>query len=267
MKKNIVITLGVTVTILLVAFGMSMLNKEATNRTENKNQEVTQKKSSTAERMKDREEIKDPINSKYQSVAVIQIDLNNAIDRGTGFIVGKNALLTNKHVSDSFNEGKKLTVRLKNENGEFTDFKVKNVIPAPDNKDLAIPVSTDLAIVEVEPTDDGKNISDNIDMLEFATLEEINKVKTGSSIYVVGYPGDKEYGTLWKSKGKMLEVGPYSATYDAFISGGNSGSPLLNEENKIIGLVNASTDENDDEYVGYGFLLNEDLLKFIKSNI
>ena len=51
---------------------------------------------------------------------------------------------------------------------------------------------------------------------------------------------------------------------DIFLEGGQSGSPLLNGDNKIVGLVRAS----DGKGVSYGFLFyNETVMNFINSNI
>lgn len=216
----------------------------------------------TEREKKEREEIEDPINSIYQSIVIVQdTTTNDLTGYGTGFIIGENKLLTNVHViSDpTANSGEKinpnLSVRIKNENGEFVDFKVKNITLAPNKADLAL--------VEVYPTDDGQNIHDNMNILEFATQEEINNVKVGDVVHTIGYPADKEYGTLWKSEGDVTFLDDANfVAFNATIYGGNSGSPLLNEDGKIIGLSNGGN-----KNIACGFLLSEDLYEFIQSNI
>lgn len=195
--------------------------------------------------------------SKYQSIVILQTTDTNNNDHGTGFIVGKNKILTNKHVTEGLENN--LVARLRNENGEFVDFKVINVINPPNE--------IDLSIVEVAPNDAGQNIGDNIKMLEIASQEEINNVKVDDFIHVVGYPGDKKFSTLWYSPGKILYTDGFMVISDSLIAGGNSGSPILNKDGKIIGLVNAGDDDDREKVITFGFLLDKNLYEFIKSNI
>lgn len=203
-----------------------------------------------------RTEIQQVENSKYQSI--VRIEEPGQKGHGTGFLIGNNKLLTNKHVVDSLDQ-KKMLVRMKNDSGETVDFKVKKITPAPSEE-------VDLALVEVSPTEDGRTIDDYVQHFELASREEIKNVKEGDSVNTVGYPGDKEEGTLWDSRGKILMFGGNFLTYDAFISGGNSGSPLFNEDGKVIGLSNASNDETEDEIISFGFLLTDEVYTFIENN-
>lgn len=90
-------------------------------------------------------------------------------------------------------------IRSRNDKGEFVDFKVKSVTNEPNGADLSI--------VEVLPTNDGKNIDDNMKLLEFASQEEIKNIKSGDKVHIVGYPGDKEYGSFYGIvKDKLLKI-------------------------------------------------------------
>lgn len=250
MKKKIIVLLFLVISSLLVVIGVNKLYTQSSN-----NPLTT-----APGPKKEREEITDPGNSIYQSVVIVQ-DTTDKISYGTGIIVGENKLLTNVHVvSDtSHAAGEKinpnLVVRSRNSNGEFIDFPIKNITLAPNQADLAI--------VEVSPTDNGENIHDNMKIFELASLEEINNVKLGNIVHTVGYPVDKEYGTLWKSEGEVtfLDAGNFIA-FNATITGGNSGSPIFNEDEKIIGLSNSGNDE-----LAFGFLFSEELYEFIKTNI
>lgn len=259
MKKGIAVIIGIVLAVLLVFAGIFIgINIRNNNQSKGITYILKQARSKAAN-VKDRDlervEIENIGTSKYQSIVILQSEINKKA-YGTGFIVSKNKILTNKHVTDQ-NE-KNLVARLRNKNGELIDFNVVNVINAPNR--------IDLSIVEVAPNDAGENIGDNVKMLEFATQEEINNVKVDDSIHVVGYPGDKNFSTLWYSPGKILHKDEALILNDSLITGGNSGSPMLNKDGKIIGLINASTDD-DKKVVTYGFLLNKELYEFIKSNI
>lgn len=193
-------------------------------------------------------------NSKYQSI--VMVGAEGAY--GTGFIIGKNKLLTNRHVVEGelgWSGSGKINgnVRLKNDAGEFLEFKIKNITHAPNEADMSL--------IEVSPTEDGRNIGDNIDMFELASHEEIKNTKVGDPVQTIGYPGDKKFGTMWDSKGKVLSQGGNFITYDAFIAGGNSGSPLLNKDGKLIGLSNAGNGVTT-----FGFLLTDELYEFVEKN-
>ena len=205
---------------------------------------------------KNRTEIQQVENSKYQSI--VWIVESGQGGHGTGFLIGNNKLLTNKHVADSIDKSK-MIVRVKNDAGEAFDFKVKNVTLAPTEE-------VDLAIVEVSPTHSAQSIDDSMKYFELASREEIKNVKEGDAVSTIGYPGDKKEGTLWDSKGKVLMLGGNFLTYDAFISGDNSGSPLFNKDGKIIGLSNASNDETEDGILSFGFLLTDEIYTFIENN-
>lgn len=264
MRKGIAAIVGIALAILFIFIGIFIgLNiKKITPNTQTESRGITsilKEARSKAANVKDKDlervEIENIRTGKYQSIVILQSEVNKEA-YGTGFIVGKNKILTNKHVT--IGHEKNLIARLKNEKGELIDFKVTNVINPPNE--------VDLSIVEVAPNSSGENIGDNIKILEFATQEEINNVKVDDSTHVVGYPGDKNFSTLWYSPGKVLYTNGALILIDSLIAGGNSGSPLLNKDGKVIGLVNASTDD-DKKVVTYGFLLNKELYEFIKSNI
>ncbi len=198
-----------------------------------------------------------------KGVALIQ-DMREPFDEinhGTGFVVGENTLLTNKHVvSACADDVSQLLVRLKQENGEFLDFKVKELIMAPGD-------DQDLAMVKVEPLADGRTINDVAPTLTLASKKAIEQVKQTDYVRTVGYPADKAYGSLWESEGEVLLVGGNVLIYNAVISGGNSGSPVFNEAGQVIGLTNACNDEEGENYVTYGFLLNNELYDFVQKHL
>lgn len=259
--KKIFIVISILFFAILTAFliKFKFTNENiTTSKTENTTNflEEAEKNAESIEKQKaSRKEIENYGKSIYQSIVLIQ-DTTNSKNWGTGFIVGNNKILTNRHVTNHDNE---MIVRLANKNNEFTDFKIKSVTNAPNDADLSI--------IEVYPNENGQNIDDNVNILELATKDEIDNTKIGDKVYTIGFPEDKDYGTLWESKGKITSLGGNFINYDAFIVGGNSGSPLFNENNKIIGISNASDSESTDKVISFGFLLNEELYNFIEKNI
>ena len=61
-------------------------------------------------------------------------------------------------------------------------------------------------------------------------LHGCSETEDGLSVYTVGYPGDKSFGTQWTSSGEITDFASENVVhYDAYIYPGNSGGPLLND--------------------------------------
>ena len=136
---------------------------------------------------------------------------------GTGFYITKNHILTNHHVVEDSN-----FVNLKNmQNDTFT------------GKVIAKDISTDLAIIKVDY--ESRPLQ----------LEPSCKVDRRENVFTVGHPKGFEYSTsrgivssirnipnpFYKATGKKLYI-----QIDASISSGNSGGPLFNSDEYVIGV-------------------------------
>ncbi len=62
------------------------------------------------------------------------------------------------------------------------------------------------------------------------------ETQVNQNITVTGYPGDKPVATMWESKGKITYLKGEAMNYDLSTTGGNSGSPVFNEKNEVIGI-------------------------------
>ncbi len=62
------------------------------------------------------------------------------------------------------------------------------------------------------------------------------ETQVNQNITVTGYPGDKPVATMWESKGKITYLKGEAMQYDLSTTGGNSGSPVFNEKNEVIGI-------------------------------
>ena len=68
---------------------------------------------------------------------------------------------------------------------------------------------------------------------------------------------------MWESKGKILSINGNQMTYDLSTYGGNSGSPVFNENNEVIGIHYGGVEHKHNSAV----FINEDVQNFLKQNI
>ncbi|EMF0115673.1 trypsin-like peptidase domain-containing protein [Enterococcus hirae] len=174
-----------------------------------------------------RNQITDASQIPYQSVCFIYV--NNSI-QGSGVVIGKNAILTNRHVAAAAKnknpENIKIAVGRTNNStwrGSFCGTEIRYI---PDGQDLAI--------VFTKPNSDNLNVGD---ISTPATFIENPNTTNGTHVRVIGYPGDKPWGTMWESEGKSIWGQQTKRIYyDASTFLGNSGSPVFNDQNQLIGI-------------------------------
>ncbi|RIW38313.1 serine protease [Bacillus salacetis] len=148
-------------------------------------------------------------NIKDYKKAVVTIEGNGT--KGTGFNISKEgSIITNHHVIESMSP---ITVIFPN--GEIMRAEIEEDYP-----DL------DIALLEVE----GKG-------LPYLEIQNGGKWKKGDSIYVIGNPLAYNQivmeGDITKSGERLFLSAP--------IEKGNSGSPVIDSEGKVIGVVYAIT--------------------------
>jgi len=148
---------------------------------------------------------------------VLSSPIQASVHRGTGFNVDpQGIIITNQHVVAS---GQNITVT-------FSDghrFMIRNYVSVP---------GQDLAIIRLDSN-----------QLPFINLANENDISVGDTVTVIGNPLGlqkiAQRGTI------VSGPSPYSKQSSAFevdvaINPGNSGSPVINEEGKVIGVVFAS---------------------------
>lgn len=203
-----------------------------------------------------RVQVTDQKDVQYQSSVLIN-SVKKQSEFGTGYVVDKNTVVTNRHVVlESKDHPEEGVVRIghKDKDGkvEFVDFKIDKILLPQDE-------SLDVAVIKVLPREDGKTLTDYRKAAEFG---DSGKVKEGSKLTVVGFPGDKEYATMWAGTGEVDMKMDNIISFKAVTAPGNSGSPLFDEEGKVVAMNNAGGDNNS-----FGFLINDAILSFIRSHM
>lgn len=209
----------------------------------NKNEEIERKKVHfTIE--EDRSILtKEEIANNYSAVCALKGAKNNGENYvGSGLVIGKNLILTNKHClpEDYFmiRIYPGTTKEVFNATDSSRYFRVKEIISYPGNEDISI--------AKVSTNSLGQSIGEYSKPVD---LKENYATKIGTKISVVGYPRDKEWPTMYKSNGRINatpdnnpKVRDVDLVSDTYIFGGNSGGPIFNEKNEVIGVINMIAD-------------------------
>ncbi|WP_165626472.1 trypsin-like serine peptidase [Streptococcus equi] len=244
LKSITVSTLMLTSFSLLIACSheQNVSSSPSTQRTESK-----QNKGS-------RKQITDIASSQYNGIALIQAK-DNKEGFGTGSFISSDTLITNRHVLTAIQKAENAVVRTVDKNNQQIDLPVKSFYVPEDE-------SMDIGLVKLqEPITSNESLS-HIKPFSLAKSNIISKIKTNQSIRTVGYPGDKDYGTLWDSQGVITERDGTFLSFNAPIAGGSSGSPLFNKDNQLIGLANASNEDTKNP-MSFGFIFDSKLRDYI----
>ncbi|MGO3048817.1 serine protease [Staphylococcus casei] len=196
----------------------------------------------------DRHQIENTQSGHYQSVGFINLGQNIA----TGVVIDKNTVLTNKHVANLSDGNMTFAPAAQDENHfPYGTFAEKDVQPYPG--------SADLVLVHFKENNKGQSVGD---VVQPATLQDASTVSKDDPVTITGYPGDKPLATMWESSGEIIGNQGTELTYDASTYGGNSGSPVFNENNQVIGLHHGGIEGESNNAVA----ITGDVLDFINNN-
>jgi V8-like Glu-specific endopeptidase len=175
--------------------------------------------------------------------AIGRIDLAPEKGVGTGFLISKNLLVTNKHVLDVLSYGTnrlergQAIVRFREEYNSRTEKPVA-IIEA-----VAVHPTLDMSLLRIED----RTFGDGRLPLTVETAE----MKTGQAVVAIGYPfedkvrnplfvsalfGDR-FGVKRAAPGEIVGTASESIFHDCSTLGGNSGSPVLSmDKARVVGI-------------------------------
>lgn len=208
-----------------------------------------------------RTHVADTTAAPYSSVTSIFTHTGPGIGyAGSGAVIGRDTILSCGHLfgerpiimdNDTYvapgRDGNKMP---------YGKFKIKSFAIHPRYRTDS---NHDIAIVIVEPNEKGQHIGDVVPRLKLNPSASINDAVT-----LPGYGGDKDF-QMWTDKGRIAREDTYHWYHTADSWGGNSGGPLLNSRNEIIGVH--VTSGNRDNGATKLTLDNYDFLKpYLDSN-
>ncbi|HBC8029298.1 TPA: serine protease SplC [Staphylococcus aureus] len=221
MNKNIVIKSMAALAILTSVTGINAAVVEETQQIANAEKNVTQ--------------VKDTNIFPYNGVV--------SFKDATGFVIGKNTIITNKHVSKDYKVGDRITAHPNGDKGNAGIYKIKSISDYPGDEDISV-MNIEEQAVERGPK--GFNFNENVQAFNFA-----KDAKVDDKIKVIGYPLPAQNSfKQFESTGTIKRIKDNILNFDAYIEPGNSGSPVLNSNNEVIGVVYGGIGKIGSEYNG-----------------
>ncbi|HDA6194314.1 TPA: serine protease [Staphylococcus aureus] len=237
MNKNVVIKSIAALTILTSITGIG--------------DSVREEKQQIAKAEKNVTQVKDTNVSPYKGVV--------AFKDATGFVIGKNTIITNKHVSKDYKVGDRITAHPNGDKGNGGIYKIKNISDYPDNEDISVMNVEENA---VERGANGYNFNENVQAFKFAKDAKVN-----DKIKVIGYPLPAQNTfKQFESTGTVKSIKDNNLNFDAYIEPGNSGSPVLNSNNEVVGVVYGGIGKIGSEYNG-AIYFTPQIKEFIQKHI
>ncbi|HDJ2962282.1 TPA: serine protease [Staphylococcus aureus] len=180
-----------------------------------------------------------------------------SIGGGTGFIVGKNTIVTNKHIVSRLKVGNYVTAHPNDEYNNGGVYKIKEIIQYTGKEDIAIVHVEDIAI-----NHKSKKFKEQTSILKIAS-----EAKENERISIVGYPEKyKNKLHMYESTGKVLSVKGNTIVSDTFTEPGNSGSAVFNSKYEVVGVHFAGNAPKDKSTNAYGVYFSPEIKKFIADN-
>lgn len=205
-----------------------------------------------------RNQVTNIVKSPYTATGMVY-DKDNPDNYGTASFLTPDTLITNRHVITGIDKMENAVVRVLDKNGKVVELPVKSsAIPEDETMDVGM-------VKLKEPITSNPSLS-HIKLLKMADEKIVQAVKKGQPVRTVGYPGDKDFGTMWDSHGVLKDIDGNFLTFNAPITSGSSGSPIYDSQFNMIGLSNASTDDPK-KPTTYGFLFDKKVRDFVNKHL
>ncbi|HDD0010442.1 TPA: serine protease [Staphylococcus aureus] len=236
MNKNVMVK-GLTALTILTSLGFA--------------ENISNQPHSIAKAEKNVKEITDATKAPYNSVV--------AFAGGTGVVVGKNTIVTNKHIAKSNDIFKNRVAAHYSSKGKGGgNYDVKDIVEYPGKEDIAV-----VQVEEKSTQPKGRKFKDFTSKFNIAS-----EAKENEPISVIGYPnpnGNKLQ--MYESTGKVLSVNGNIVTSDAVVQPGSSGSPILNSKREAIGVMYASDKPTGESTRSFAVYFSPEIKKFIADNL
>ncbi len=177
----------------------------------------------------ERRQVPDSSQLPWSAICHLDVDLGGKHGYGTGFLVAPNIVVTAAHVlhPKGFKRGRSVLV-MPGRNSTtapalFQD--TTNFYLSPSWRPEADDPGLDFAVIMLEGNAFSSCGTIKLQTLTDADLARLKKEKT--LVTVAGYPSDKPRGTLWRSRGPLLEFGETAIYYKNDTKPGQSGGPVF----------------------------------------
>ncbi|WP_127844347.1 S1C family serine protease [Psychroflexus aestuariivivens] len=196
---------------------------------------------------------------------LIQVDL---IEEKTYDLINLSSGLSPSNLNEALNAS--FTIKLDEGHGSgFAISKNGHIITnyhvVANHKDDIIVVDSDLNEYEAElirfsPEKDLALLKINKEIKYTFEIQDKAEYNLGQDIFAIGTPRSLELGqSLTKGiiSGKRENEGDFFLQIDASVNSGNSGGPLVNQDGKLIGVINAKVKGEGIEGLGFAILADE----------
>ncbi|MBU5908939.1 trypsin-like serine protease, partial [Vibrio cholerae O1] len=129
----------------------------------------------------------------------------------------------------NYKVGDRITAHPNSDKGNGGIYSIKKIINYPGKEDVSV-IQVEERAIERGPK--GFNFNENVQAFNFA-----KDAKVDDKIKVIGYPlPDQNSFKQFESTGTIKRIKDNILNFDAYIEPGNSGSPVLNSNNEVIGV-------------------------------
>ncbi|HBD1268522.1 TPA: exfoliative toxin A [Staphylococcus aureus] len=169
----------------------------------------------------------------------------------TGVLIGKNTVLTNRHIAKFANgDPSKVSFRPSintDDNGNtetpYGEYEVKEILQEP------FGAGVDLALIRLKPDQNGVSLGDKISPAKIGTS---NDLKDGDKLELIGYPFDHKVNQMHRSEIELTTLSR-GLRYYGFTVPGNSGSGIFNSNGELVGIHSSKVSHLDREHqINYG---------------